>query len=104
MSSDRIAKYLEDKSFYKYWKRRKEEEEEVYGQREQEELNASYQQSLANKKEREKKVMSLFRMILNCFLFIGLILLILGWLIAFPFIMLYDKLFGRWRKDINEIK
>mgnify|MGYP003153429372 CR=1 FL=1 len=55
VSSDRIAKYLEDKSFYKYWKRRKEEEEEVYGQREQEELNASYQQSLANKKEREKK-------------------------------------------------
>jgi len=48
--------------------------------------------------------MSLFRMILNCFLFIGLILLILGWLIAFPFIMLYDKLLGKWRKDINEIK
>jgi len=52
VSSDRIAKYLKDKSFYKYWQKRKEEEEEVYGQREQEELNESYQQSLANKKER----------------------------------------------------
>ena len=30
----------------------KEEEEEVYGQKEQKELNDSYQQSLANKKER----------------------------------------------------
>ena len=55
VSSDRIAKYLKDKSFYKYWQKRKEEEEEVYGQREQEELNASYKQSLANKKERENK-------------------------------------------------
>ena len=45
-----------------------------------------------------------FRMILNCFLFMGLILLILGWLIAFPFIMLYDRLFGGWRKDMNETK
>ena len=32
--------------------------------------------------------MILFRMILNCFLFVGLIVLILCWLIAFPFIML----------------
>ena len=55
VSSDRIAKYLKDKSFYKYWRKRKEEEEEVYGQQEQEELNASYKQSLANKKERENK-------------------------------------------------
>ena len=52
VSSDRIAKYLKDKSFYKYWQKRKEEEEEVYGQKEQKELNDSYQQSLANKKER----------------------------------------------------
>ena len=29
--------------------------EEIYGQREQEELKASYKQSLANKKEREQK-------------------------------------------------
>ena len=43
-------------------------------------------------------------MILNCLLFVGLIVLILCWLIAFPFIMLYDKLFGGWRKDINEEK
>ena len=50
VSSDRIAKYLKDKGFYKYWKNRKEE---VYGQREQEEHNASYKQSLAKKKERE---------------------------------------------------
>ena len=52
VSSDRIAKYLKDKGFYKYWQKRKEEQEEIYGQREQEELNESYQQSLANKKER----------------------------------------------------
>ena len=52
VSSDRIAKYLKDKGFYKYWKNRKEE---VYGQREQKELKASYQQSLANKKERDNK-------------------------------------------------
>jgi len=52
VSSDRIAKYLKDKSFYKYWRKRKEEEEEVYGQKEQTELNESYKQSLANKKER----------------------------------------------------
>ena len=52
VSSDRIAKYLEDKGFYKYWRKKKEEEEEIYGQKEQTELNDSYQQSLANKKER----------------------------------------------------
>ena len=55
VSSDRIAKYLKDKGFYKYWQKRKEEQEEIYGQREQEELNESYKQSLANKKERENK-------------------------------------------------
>jgi len=55
VSSDRIAKYLKDKSFYKYWQKRKEEEEEIYGQREQKELDESYKQSLANKKEREHK-------------------------------------------------
>ena len=55
VSSDRIAKYLKDKSFYKYWRKKKEEQEEIYGQREQEELNESYKQSLANKKERENK-------------------------------------------------
>ena len=52
VSSDRIAKYLKDKGFYKYWKNRKEE---VYGQKEQDELDESYKQSLANKKEREHK-------------------------------------------------
>ena len=52
VSSDRIAKYLKDKSFHAYWKDRKEE---IYGQREQKELSASYKQSLANKKERENK-------------------------------------------------
>ena len=52
VSSDRIAKYLKDKGFYKYWKNRKEE---IYGQREQEELNASYKQSLANRRERIDK-------------------------------------------------
>ena len=55
VSSDRIAKYLKDKGFYKYWRKKKEEQEEIYGQREQEELNESYKQSLANKKERENK-------------------------------------------------
>ena len=35
---------------YKKWKN-----EGVHGQQEQEELNASYKQSLANKKEREMK-------------------------------------------------
>ena len=52
VSSDRIAKYLKDKSFYAYWKDRKEE---IYGQREQAELKASYKQSLANRKERLDK-------------------------------------------------
>ena len=55
VSSDRIAKYLKDKSFYKYWRKKKEEQEEVYGQKEQDELDESYKQSLANKKERENK-------------------------------------------------
>ena len=53
VSSDRIAKYLKDKGFYDYWRKRKDEEEEVYGQKEQRELDESYKQSLANKKERE---------------------------------------------------
>ena len=52
VSSDRIAKYFKDKGFYKYWRKKKEEEEELYGQKEQDELNESYKQSLANKKER----------------------------------------------------
>ena len=52
VSSDRIAKYLKDKGFHAYWKNRKEE---IYGQKEQRELNESYKQSLANKKERENK-------------------------------------------------
>ena len=55
VSSDRIAKYLKDKGFYDYWRKRKEEEEEVYGQKEQRELDESYKQSLANKKERDNK-------------------------------------------------
>ena len=29
VSSDRITKYLKDKSFYKYWRKKKEEEEEI---------------------------------------------------------------------------
>ena len=52
VSSDRIAKYLKDKGFHAYWKDRKEE---IYGQKEQRELDESYKQSLANKKERENK-------------------------------------------------
>ena len=55
VSSDRIATYLKDKGFYKYWRKKKEEQEEVYGQKEQDELDESYKQSLANKKERENK-------------------------------------------------
>ena len=43
--------------------------------------------------------MIFFRMILNVFMFIGLVIIILGWMIALPIIMLYDKLFGGWRKD-----
>ena len=50
VSSDRIAKYLKDKGFHAYWKDRKEE---IYGQKEQRELDESYKQLLANKKERE---------------------------------------------------
>ena len=52
VSSDRIAKYLKDKGFYAYWKNRKEE---IYGQKEQRELNESYKQSLANRRERIDK-------------------------------------------------
>ena len=55
VSSDRIAKYLKDKGFHAYWKNRKEGEEEIYGQQEQKELNASYKQSLANRRERIDK-------------------------------------------------
>ena len=43
-------------------------------------------------------------LIKNIFLFIGLIILILCWMIALPILMLYDKLFGGWRKDIDEDK
>jgi len=43
-------------------------------------------------------------LIKNIFLSIGLVILILGWMIALPFLMLYDKLFGGWRKDMNENK
>ena len=52
VSSDRIAKYLKDKGFHAYWKDRKEE---IYGQKEQRELNESYKQSLANRRERIDK-------------------------------------------------
>ena len=55
VSSDRIAKYLKDKSFYKYWRKKKEEEEEIYGQREQEELNESMKESFRQRDERKKK-------------------------------------------------
>jgi uncharacterized membrane protein len=41
-------------------------------------------------------------LIKNIFLFIGLIIIILGWMIVLPILMLYDKFFGGWRKDINE--
>jgi hypothetical protein len=47
-------KKISDKEWisgYNKWKN----QEEVYGQKEQEELKASYKQSLANKKERENK-------------------------------------------------
>ena len=43
-------------------------------------------------------------LIKNIFLGIGLVILILGWMIALPFFMLYDKLFGKWRKDRDEEK
>ena len=55
VSSDRIAKYLKDKGFYKYWQKRKEEEEEVYGQKEQKELNESMKESFRQRDERKNK-------------------------------------------------
>ena len=55
VSSDRIAKYLKNKGFYNYWKKRKEEEEEVYGQREQKELDESMKESFRQRDERKKK-------------------------------------------------
>ena len=55
VSSDRIAKYLKDKGFHTYWRKRKEEEEEIYGQKEQAELKDSYKQSLENRRERIDK-------------------------------------------------
>ena len=47
---------------------------------------------------------SVMNLIKNIFLSIGLVILILGWMIALPFLMLYDKLFGGWRKDSDEEK
>ena len=55
VSSDRIAKYLKNKGFYNYWKKRKEEE--IYGQREQEELNESMKESFRQRDERKKNEM-----------------------------------------------
>jgi len=55
VSSDRIAKYLKDKSFYKYWRKRKEEEEEIYGQKEQRELDESMKEAFRQRDERKKK-------------------------------------------------
>ena len=55
VSSDRIAKYLKNKDFYKYWKNRKEEEEEIYGQKEQRELDESMKESFRQRDERKKK-------------------------------------------------
>ena len=52
VSSDRIAKYLEDKSFHAYWKNRKEE---VYGQKEQRELDESMKEAFRQRDERKKK-------------------------------------------------
>jgi len=57
VSSDRIAKYLKDKSFYKYWQKRKEEEEEIYGQKEQRELDESMKESFRQRDERKKNEM-----------------------------------------------
>ena len=57
VSSDRIAKYLKDKGFYKYWRKRKEEQEEIYGQREQEELNESMKEAFRQRDERKKNEM-----------------------------------------------
>ena len=55
VSSDRIAKYLKDKGFYKYWQKRKEEEEEIYGQKEQRELDESMKESFRQRDERKNK-------------------------------------------------
>ena len=55
VSSDRIAKYLKDKSFYKYWQKRKEEEEEIYGQKEQRELDESMKEAFRQSDERKNK-------------------------------------------------
>ena len=55
VSSDRIAKYLEDKSFYKYWQKRKEEAEEIYGQKEQRELDESMKEAFRQRDERKKR-------------------------------------------------
>jgi len=52
VSSDRIAKYLKDKGFYAYWKNRKEE---IYGQKEQTELNESMEESFRQRDERKKR-------------------------------------------------
>ena len=57
VSPDRIAKYLKDKSFYKYWQKRKEEEEEIYGQKEQRELDESMKESFRQRDERKKNEM-----------------------------------------------
>ena len=46
VSSDRITKYLKDKGFYKYWRKKKEE---------QEELNESMKESFRQRDERKKK-------------------------------------------------
>ena len=55
VSSDRIAKYLKNKGFYKYWQKRKEEEEEIYGQKEQIELDESMKESFRQRDERKKR-------------------------------------------------
>ena len=55
VSSDRIAKYLKDKGFYKYWQKRKEEEEEIYGQKEQRELDESIKEAFRQRDERKNK-------------------------------------------------
>jgi len=54
VSSDRIAKYLKNKGFYNYWKKRKEE---VYGQKEQRELDESMKESFRQRDERKKNEM-----------------------------------------------
>ena len=57
VSSDRIAKYLKNKGFYKYWQKRKEEEEEIYGQKEQRELDESMKEAFRQRDERKKNEM-----------------------------------------------